>query len=218
MPIFVGIDLAWTAHREDVPYESGICVLESKDNVDIRCSRLKAVRMHINDIVKWLEELANESSPVMVAIDAPLIVTPKRNAEKKLNKEFSEYNAGAYMPSMKWLERCNTKAGPLIGEELKRNFNLDPKYLLRGDTDEFIAIEVYPHPIHVRLFDLENRIPYKKGAKKRNERACYVTKIICVITLRSTLLPLWNTSIFNMRLRPRRFRITCPEPPGRDYP
>lgn len=131
--------------------------------------------MHIDDIVKWLEEIASESSPIVVAIDAPLIVTPERSAEKKLNKEFSEYNAGAYTTSMKWLEGCNMKAGPLIGEALKRNFVLDPKSLLRGDPDEFVAIEIYPHPIHVRLFDLQDRIPYKKGnnVKKRQGLLCY---------------------------------------------
>ena len=176
MPIFVGIDLPWTAHRSDVPYESGICVLD-KGNGDagIRCSRLEAVRMHINDIANWLEELANESGPVVVAIDAPLIVTPKRSAEKNLNKEFAKYSAGAFTTSMKWLNRYNMKAGPLIGEEIKRNFTLDPQSLLRGDPDEFVAIEVYPHSIHVRLFDLQKRILYKKGVKKKKRQGllCY---------------------------------------------
>ena len=175
MPIFVGIDLAWTAHRADVPYESGICVLEAKGNADIHCSRLEAVRMHINDIANWLEELANESGPAVVAIDAPLIVTPKRSAEKNLNKDFSKYSAGAYTTSMKWIDGCNMKAGPLIGEKLKHKFTLDPQSLLRGDLDEFVAIEVYPHPIHVRLFDLQKRILYKKGVKikKRQGLLCY---------------------------------------------
>lgn len=175
MPIFVGIDLAWTAHRADVPYKSGICVLEAKGNADIRCSRFEAVKVHINAITKCLGELANESGPVVVAIDAPLIVTPKRSAEKNLNKEFAKYSAGAFTTSMKWLTRYNMKAGPLIGEGLKRNFTLDPQSLLRGDPDEFVAIEVYPHPIHVRLFDLQKRILYKKGVKKKKRHGllCY---------------------------------------------
>ncbi len=170
MPVFVGIDLAWTAHREDVPYESGICVLESKDNADIRCSRLEAVKVHITDIATWLGELTNESSPVVVAIDAPLIVTPTRNAEKNLNKEFSKYNAGAYTTSIKWIEGNNINAGPLLGKILEKSgFNLDPSAILQGTLDDPTAIEVYPHPIHVRLFSLKERIAYKKGnkAKKR---------------------------------------------------
>ena len=45
-----------------------------------------------------------------------------------------------------------------------RGFALDPEALLGGERDGRVAVEVYPHTIHVRLFDLTERIPYKAKA------------------------------------------------------
>ena len=42
MPTFIGLDLAWTAHREPVPYESGFCVLKGEQGSDLRCTRIEA--------------------------------------------------------------------------------------------------------------------------------------------------------------------------------
>jgi predicted RNase H-like nuclease len=44
------------------------------------------------------------------------------------------------------------------------NLGFRPGWGLGGADGELrLAIEVYPHPAMVRLFDIEERIPYKKG-------------------------------------------------------
>ncbi len=105
MPTFIGLDLAWTAHRENVPYESGICVLEGEHSNDVRCTHIESTRLHVTALAEKIASTANRSVPVIVAIDAPVIVTERRTAESKLNRVFGPYKAGAYKASLDWLER-----------------------------------------------------------------------------------------------------------------
>ncbi len=54
-------------------------------------------------------------------------------------------------------------AGIDLGRALQaRGFALDPE-MRRGSGHRRVALEVYPHTIHVRLFELDERLPYKKG-------------------------------------------------------
>lgn len=164
MPTFIGLDLAWTAHREAVPFESGLCVLEGRSGEDLRCSRIEASRLHVTALADELLEVAHQGSPVIAAIDAPLVVTAERRAESALNREFGRFHAGAYHANLAWLERKDLKAGPLLGGAIKtRGFVLDPSWLQEGSPVERVALEVFPHTIHVRLFELEKRLTYKKG-------------------------------------------------------
>ena len=58
-------------------------------------------------------------------------------------------------------------AGIDLGAALAaRGFTLNPAALLRGERDGRVAVEVYPHTIHVRLFDLTERLPYKPKARR----------------------------------------------------
>ncbi len=174
MPTFVGLDLAWTAHRESVPYESGLCVLESAQGSDLKCTRIEAARHHISDLAQQVDDT---DSAVLVAIDAPLIVTEGRRADKEVSKVFGyPYYAGPYTATPAWLDQGDMWAGPRLGGLLERlGFDLDPSTLQYGGRLGRVAIEVYPHPIHVSLFDLPQRIPYKKGslAKKRGGLRVY---------------------------------------------
>ena len=164
MSAFIGLDLAWTAHRDYVPFESGLCVLEGERANDIRCVRLEADRLHITTLADTVSDIAEGSVPAVVAIDAPLIVTEHRTAEHLLNRVFGRYKAGAYLASLNWLARKDFWAGPRMARELEdRGFALDPEVLLGETSEERIAFEVYPHAMHVGLFGLEERIPYKKG-------------------------------------------------------
>ena len=174
MPTFIGLDLAWTAHRDDFPQESGICVLEGEQGSDLRCSRVEAARYHISDLA---QQLSSFEGPVFVAIDAPLIVTESRSADREVSKVFSyPYYAGPYTVTPAWLDQGDTWAGPRLGALLEGlGFDLDPSSLQHGERSGPMAIEVYPHPIHVSLFGLSRRIPYKKGsvAKKRRGLSAY---------------------------------------------
>lgn len=164
MPTFIGLDLAWTSHREPAPFESGLCVLEGREGADLRCSLLKASKLHVGALADQLRQTAGGGSPVVAAIDAPLIVTPGRKAESELNTVFHPFKAMAYKASVDWLERKDLKAGPRLGTLLRtRGFTLDPNQLFDRERIGQMALEVFPHTIHVRLFNLPQRILYKKG-------------------------------------------------------
>ncbi len=158
MATIIGIDLAWSEQRE-----SGLCVL-SVDGDGVRCERLAALCLSSEAIS---ELVRSAPTPVVVAVDAPLITGAKRTAERELNSVFGRFKAGAYVASEAFLAGMNGLAGPETGRRLAADgFDLDPNNL---GTAERIAIEVYPHPAHVVFFGLEHRLPYKKGPVKQRQ-------------------------------------------------
>lgn len=152
MPTFIGLDLAWTAHRE-----SGICWLEGDSPEDLRCTRLEAA---VCDTGALAGEVAAVEGPVVVAIDAPLLYTPERWAEREVARRFGRYKASPHQAH--YAVRQGYTAGIDLGEALAaRGLTLDPAPLLAGDRTIRTAVEVFPHTVHVRLFGLSERLPYK---------------------------------------------------------
>ncbi|MEO8538241.1 MAG: DUF429 domain-containing protein [bacterium] len=154
MTAFIGLDLAWTAH-----HESGICVIEGS-GADARL-KLLAAEIHTPE---WFAALCRDAGrDVVAAIDAPLIVQPERRAERELATVFGRAKAGAYSANLPFLTRMNGLAGPNLAALLAEDgFNLNPAHVLARCTGRF-ALEVFPHPAHVELFSLAERLPYKKG-------------------------------------------------------
>ena len=152
MPTFIGLDLAWTAHRE-----SGICWFEGESPDDLQCTRLEAAVVDPEGLVK---ELAAIRGPAVVTIDAPLLYTPERWAEREVARRFGRYKASPHQAH--YAVRQGYTAGIDLGAALvQRGFALDPAPLLRGERDCRVAVEVFPHTVHVRLFGLSERLPYK---------------------------------------------------------
>ncbi len=151
MPTFVGLDLAWTSHRE-----SGVCWFEGETPRDLRCTRLEAA---VCNARRLADELAAIEGPLIVTIDAPLLYTPERWAEREVARRFGRYKASAH--SAHAAVRRGYTAGVDLGRALiERGFTADPAPLLRGEPGRF-AVEIYPHTVHVRLFGLSERLPYK---------------------------------------------------------
>ena len=158
MPTFIGLDLAWTTKNE-----SGICWLEGDSKENLRCTRLE---VGPRETIGLAEEIASVEGPVVVTIDAPVRYTPERWAEREINRQFGRYKASAHSAHAAY-NRGYT-AGIDLGDALTaRGFTTDPSDLLNGTRPDRSAIEVYPHTIHVRLFDLEERLPYKPRGSKR---------------------------------------------------
>ena len=156
MPTFIGLDLAWSPHKE-----SGICWLEGDSRENLRCTRIEAGIWDMSDLADDVEKAAGD---VVVAIDAPLLYTEKRWVDAEIGRKhhFHKYKIAAH--SAKAAVNAGRKAGIDLGEALEsKGFSLYPEQLLHGDRDGRHAIEVYPHTIHVRLFKLCERILYKKG-------------------------------------------------------
>jgi predicted RNase H-like nuclease len=150
--VFVGLDLAWTAHRE-----TGVCVLAER-NGELQLERLEC---RIDSPVGFAEFCAEWGDDVIVAIDAPLVLTPQRRAEAELGRMYSSRHAGAYTATAKFLERMD--AGPQLALRLTSvGFEVMPERFSREATGRW-AFEVFPHPAHVELFPLEMALRYKKG-------------------------------------------------------
>jgi predicted RNase H-like nuclease len=160
MPTFIGLDLAWTTRNE-----SGICWLEGDSRENLRCTRLDTA---ICDTQTLADEVAAVDGPLVVTIDAPVVYSLERSAERKIASIFGRYKAGPHQAH--YAVRRGYQAGIDLGYALaKRGFTLNPGPLLNGNRNRRSAVEVFPHTIHVRLFDLDERILYKKGrvAQKR---------------------------------------------------
>ena len=157
MATFIGLDLAWTTRNE-----SGACWLEGETPADVTCTRI-AAEVHSGESLA--DEIAAVNGSVVVAIDAPVLYTPERWVERELARRFGRYKASPHQAHYA-VEQGRT-AGIDLGAALAaRGFTLNPAALLRGERDGRFAVEVYPHTIHVRLFDLTERLPYKPKARR----------------------------------------------------
>ena len=156
MPTFIGLDLAWTTRNE-----SGICWLEGDSRENLRCTRLEVAPFGTERLAK---EVA-AAKPSVVTVDAPVMYTPDRWADREISRIFNRYKAGAH--SSHAAVRQGWTAGIDLGRALNaRGFTCDPNPMLRGDRHLPTVVEVFPHPMHVRLFGLQERIPYKKKPQR----------------------------------------------------
>lgn len=152
MPTFIGLDLAWTTRNE-----SGICWLEGDSRENLRCTRFEVAPRETESLA---QEVA-EANPAVVAIDAPVLYSPERWVEREIARRFNKYKCPAHSAHMAYANGFT--AGFDLGKALEeRGYNLDPQPLLRGWNPARSAVEVYPHTIHVRLFGLSERLPYKR--------------------------------------------------------
>jgi predicted RNase H-like nuclease len=156
--VFAGIDLSWTGL-----YDSGLCIVEETD------ARLKVIDVSARVVStgELCGLLTGHATPVIAAIDAPLVVSPERQAERLIGRAFGKYRASAHSANADLLRRNGMVAGPDLASSLAdRGFLLDPGPLLDCEPASTV-IEVYPHAAHVRLFDLDERIPYKVKTGRR---------------------------------------------------
>lgn len=173
MTALVGLDLAWTTYRE-----SGICVLRERQ-CDVTLELLEARIVAPGPLVAWLESL---SDTVVAAVDAPLIRRDACTAERDLGRSFGRYKASAYNANTAFLERHNLMAGPTLGAHLaSRGWSLNPADA--GLVGRRVAFEMYPHAFHVTAFELEERVPYKKGplASRRGALQVYQTHLAALL-------------------------------------
>src|SRR6476646_4647038 len=125
---FVGIDLAWGERNP-----TGLAVLDEGG----RLVHVETVRTD-DEIVA---AMAPYDGPVLVAFDAPLVVTNptgNRPAEAALNRDFARFHAGAHPTNTGRPEFRNGSRGGRLARRL--GLDLDPAS--RGPRR---AIEVYPH-------------------------------------------------------------------------
>lgn len=152
MDVFVGVDLAWTARGR-----TGLAVVDTS-------GRLVSSTVAVTDeeIVAWVER--GGWRVVIAAVDAPLIVTNlsgQRDCEREISRAFGGFGASCHT-SNRSRPYFDPPRGAVLAERL--GWSLDPH------AGRPTAIEVYPHPAMVGLFQLEAVLPYKAKARRPLER------------------------------------------------
>ena len=143
---FVGLDLAWGEKNH-----TGVAAIDSD-------GRLLHVGVAQDDAGIDAAIAPFTTDECLVAIDAPLIVpneTGFRPCEAALNRDFSRFDAGA-RPAF----RQNPAFNPPRAEALATRLGLDMDPTSSGSRR---AIEVYPHPASIVLFELKKTLKYKRG-------------------------------------------------------
>ncbi|OBK74496.1 DUF429 domain-containing protein [Mycobacterium sp. 1274761.0] len=143
---FVGLDLAWGEKNQ-----TGVAAIDS----DGRLLHVGAARDD-DEIVAAIAPFTG--GDCVVAFDAPLIVnnqTGHRPAETALNRDFAKFDAGARPAFAERPELVNPRAARLAAA---MDLDIDP-----ASGAGRRAIEVYPHPATVVLFELDKILKYKRG-------------------------------------------------------
>jgi predicted RNase H-like nuclease len=150
---FVGLDLAWGEKNQ-----TGVAAADSD-------GRLLQVGVAEDDasIIDAIAPFTGDDC--IVAFDAPLIVnnqTGHRPAETAFNRDFARFEAGARPAFAEKPELKNPRAARLAAA---LDLDMDPS---SGAGRK--AIEVYPHPATVVLFELDKTLKYKRGAFADRQR------------------------------------------------
>jgi len=143
---FVGLDLAWGEKNQ-----TGVAVIDAG-------GRLLHVGVAQDDASIEAAVAPYTTDECLVAIDAPLIVRNEagfRPCETALNRDFARFDAGA-RPAF----RQNPAFNPPRAEVLAARLGLDMDPASSGSRR---AIEVYPHPATIVLFNLKKTLKYKRG-------------------------------------------------------
>lgn len=161
MTAYLGLDLAWGRTAR-----TGLAALD-RDGALIASG---AVRTD-DEIADFVAEHAD--GELVAAIDAPLIVanlTGRRECDALVSREFGRHHAGAY-PANRSLPHLDPPRAATLAARF--GWNPDPATVPRSGTS--VAIEVYPHPAMVILFDLATVLPYKakKGRDVDSLRAAF---------------------------------------------
>ncbi|KAE8766034.1 DUF429 domain-containing protein [Georgenia thermotolerans] len=143
---FVGIDLAWGERQP-----TGVAVLDD-DGTLVHLSAQSTDETIVAALAPYRHD------PVLVAIDAPLVVTNatgNRPCEAALNRDFARFDAGAHPANTGKPEFAGTPRGARVAKLLGLDINPASGRPRRG-------IEVYPHPATVALFNLGRTLKYKQ--------------------------------------------------------
>lgn len=156
--VFVGIDLAWgPRNRTGVVAAAGGSVVDSRTVVSD------------DQICDWL--VPYMGFPVLVAVDAPLIVRnptgTSRPCDRKISKVFGASHAGAHSANV---GLAAFSAG-VRAERLARRLGLSTDPYIEAGQPVRRMIEVYPHPAMVSLFGLSFTLKYKaKRGRSMDDR------------------------------------------------
>jgi predicted RNase H-like nuclease len=150
---FIGIDASWKASNP-----SGVAVARGSRE-EATLTALRYATTHA-DVVGLVQEFRTDNT--ILSIDAPLIATNafgNRSCETSISREFGQFHASAHSMNRPKFELYG------LGHLVQRLEELGFSHGVEGGhirTDGLRMFEVYPHPAHIRLFDRDIIIRYKR--------------------------------------------------------
>ena len=153
-PRLLGLDLAWSPRNP-----SGVAALDS-------AGRLLDVRADLrtdDDLLGWVRRW--RGSRGIIGIDMPTIVrNPEgvRSAERDLATVFRRHHAAPHPANLRRFPtggRARFLIDSLASDGIVEALDIVP------NDPRTVAIEVFPHPAHVRLFALDRIFRYKKKSR-----------------------------------------------------
>lgn len=151
MVILAGIDLAWQSTRNPTAIAFG--------ELDRSALKLTRIKERIFSPQSVLAELLSVESLQGIAIDGPLIInneTGQRACERSLSREYGSKHASCHASNLTLYPNAD---GVQISAELEQS---GFKHL--GPQEEKWQLECYPHPAIIEIFQLPERLKYKKGS------------------------------------------------------
>jgi predicted RNase H-like nuclease len=150
----LGLDLAWSARNP-----SGVAALDADGTLlDVRADLRGDA-----DLLAWIR--AWRGTHGVIGIDMPTIVrnaTGARAAERDLAAVFRRHHAAPHPANLRRFPDGG-RARALI-DTLQADGVVEALDIVPGDR-RMVAIEVFPHPAHVRLFAQDHIFRYKKKAR-----------------------------------------------------
>lgn len=151
---FLGLDLAWSERNR-----SGVAALD-------RDGRIVDVRADLRDdaaVLAWVR--AQLGTRGVIGIDMPTIVRNPggiRPCERELGAVFRRAHAAPHPANLRRFPdggRARRLIDALHAQGVVEALDVRPA------DPRIVALEVFPHPAHVRLFGLERVFAYKKKAR-----------------------------------------------------
>ena len=178
-----GVDLAWKPERNGTAIAVGLLDGASVHVEQIHCAVLGLSR---------IAQTILSAEPAGVAVDAPLIIeneSGRRPCERALSRVYASKYAGCHTSNQTLYPDA---AAVALSRQLSRD---GYRHLGRPSTERY-QIEIYPHPALIEMFNLPQRLMYKKGSvnDKRNGQ----------IVLASLLRKLEGSPILSLQI-PERF-------------
>jgi predicted RNase H-like nuclease len=146
-----GIDLAWKSETNP----TAVAIGDLKDN-RLCVERIEPSLRGLNELEALFE---GDDRLVGVAIDGPLIISNEfhqRECERQLTRDYIQHKVGCHSTNLH--RYPDAKSVKLSSYLVSKGF----EHLGRVSEGKF-QVECYPHPAIIEIFDLPERLKYKKG-------------------------------------------------------
>lgn len=162
LPVFIGLDLVWGPRN---PTGGAVLLagrlVEWHGDLDGDDAIIDLVGRHLSD-----------ARPAIVAIDAPLQVDnppgSRRGCDSELSRDFGRFKCAAHTVNRGTPAFADGGRGAKLVRILASRFGFVEGTPIGEASAARHVVEVYPHPAHVVLFDLDERMKYKRRLGRSN--------------------------------------------------